>query len=357
MSVFPVMRVKEMLTRLLLGVSFLTFMAGAALAVDDAAIAGARPPAKLSAFGFFADLADQVPAAGVMPFAPATPLFTDHAEKFRFVYMPEGTSAAYDPQEVFHFPVGTALIKTFSYPAAERPGGYRHIETRLLLRQESGWHAWAYVWNDKQSDAELRIAGAKIPLTIALPNGGTKDILYAVPNKNQCKGCHAIKGEVEPIGPKARHLNHVFAYPDGKENQLTRWAAAGHLTGLPDLAKVPSVPDWLDLAAPLDARARGWLDINCAHCHRRGGPADNSGLFLTWDEKDPVALGIRKRPVAAGRGAGNLAFDIAPGDPDGSILIYRVESDEPGVMMPETGRTLTDDRAVALLREWISTMK
>jgi uncharacterized repeat protein (TIGR03806 family) len=357
MRLFPAMRVERMLTRLLLGVAFLTAMAGASLAVDDEAIASARPPAKLSAFGFFSDLTGQVPAPEVLPFAPATPLFTDHAEKFRFVYIPEGTSAAYDPQEAFHFPVGTALIKTFSYPAAEHPGGHRHIETRLLLRQESGWHAWAYVWNEDQSDADLNIVGAKIPLTIALPDGGTEDIIYAVPNKNQCKGCHAIKGEVEPIGPKARHLNHVFTYPDGEENQLTRWAAAGLLTGLPDLAKVPSVPDWLDVAAPLDARARGWLDINCAHCHRRGGPADNSGLFLTWDEKDPVALGIRKRPVAAGRGAGNLAFDIAPGNPDGSILIYRMESNEPGVMMPETGRTLTDDRAVALLREWISAMK
>lgn len=102
---------------------------------------------------------------------------------------------------------------------------------------------------------------------------------------------------------------------------------------------------------------RAWLDVNCAHCHRREGPASNSGLFLTYGESDPVALGIGKRPVAAGKGTGGRAVDIAPGDPDGSILLYRAESIEPGVMMPELGRHLADPEAVALLREWIQAMK
>lgn len=337
-------------------------MTGAAAAVNDSgvndeAIAAAKPPAKLSGFGFFADAALQVPAEGVLPFAPTTPLFTDFAEKRRFVYVPEGKSASYDAHEAFAFPVGAALIKTFAYKAADRPGGLRLVETRVLLHQEKGWQAWAYVWNDEQTEAELKIVGAKIPMTVPLPDGGTEDIVYAVPNKAQCKGCHAIDGEITPIGPKARNLNHVFAYPDAEENQLMRWASAGILTGLPDLSGVPAVPDWLDTTAPLDKRARAWLDINCAHCHRAEGAASNSGLFLTWDEKEEAALGIGKHPVAAGRGAGDLKLDIAPGDPDASILIYRVESTEPGVMMPELGRSLTDSRAVALLRDWVASME
>ena len=51
------------------------------------------------------------------------------------------------------------------------------------------------------------------------------------------------------------------------------------------------------------------------------------------------------------------AFDIDPGKPDNSILLYRVESMEPGVMMPELGRTQTDPRAVEVLREWIEKMR
>ncbi|MFN4228276.1 SO2930 family diheme c-type cytochrome [Parvibaculum sp.] len=347
----------SLLKRALLAALLLGAMTGGAAAVDDTAILAKKPPRVLSAFGFFADASRQVPAEGVILFAPRTPLFTDFAEKRRFVYVPKGKSATYDAHEAFAFPVGAALIKTFAYEAADRPGGLRLVETRVLLRQEKGWQAWAYVWNEDQSEAELKIAGAKIPMDIPLPGGGMETITYAVPNKAQCKGCHALDGEVVPIGPKARNLNHVFAYPGAKENQLTHWASAGMLTGLPDLADVPAVPDWLDETAPLDKRARAWLDINCAHCHRAEGPASNSGLFLTWDEKEPAALGIGKHPVAAGRGAGNLKVDIEPGDPDASILVYRVESAEPGVMMPELGRSLTDSRAVALLREWVAQME
>ncbi len=125
------------------------------------------------------------------------------------------------------------------------------------------------------------------------------------------------------------------------------------LSGPPAAGEAPRVPDWRDAAAPVEARARAWLDVNCAHCHRREGPASNSGLFLTYGEAEPVALGIHKRPVAAGKGTGGREFDIKPGDPDGSILLYRTESTEPGVMMPELGRHLADPEAVALLREWI----
>ena len=326
-----------------------------AAAVDETAILAKRPPEQLSAFGFFADAAAQLPAEGVLPFAPATPLFTDFAEKRRFVYMPEGKSAGYDEEEAFHFPVGAALIKTFAYPD-DSEDGLHLVETRVLLHQDSGWQAWAYVWNEDQSEAELNIAGAKIGMEIPLPDGGVKAITYAVPNKNQCKGCHAINGAVTPIGPKARNLNHAFDYGEGTENQLARWIGTGLLTGAPQPADAPSVPDWLDETAPLDARARAWLDINCAHCHRREGPASNSGLFLTWSEKDQTAYGINKRPVAAGRGSGGLHVDIAPGKPEESILLYRVVSDEPGVMMPELGRSLTDPRAVELLRDWISSL-
>jgi uncharacterized repeat protein (TIGR03806 family) len=341
--------------RLLTGLALLV-AGGPALAVDDAAILAERPPAQLSAFGFFADPAAQAPADGVVPYDLATPLFTDHALKFRFAYVPSGQAAAYDADEAFAFPAGSVLIKTFAYPAdLRRPQeDVRLLETRLLIRHAEGWNAWAYVWNEDQTDATLKIAGARIPVTLAGIGEEPVSFTYSVPNKNQCKGCHALGGEIVPIGPKARNLNRPFAYPSGTENQIAHWSAAGLLAGAPVPGDAPAVPDWRDASAPLDARARAWLDVNCAHCHRADGPAGNSGLFLGWTEDDPVKLGIGKRPVAAGRGSGDRAFDIAPGKPDESILMLRVESTEPGVMMPELGRTLAHPEAAALLRAWIA---
>lgn len=347
------------LLRALLMLGTLLFQFLPAHAVSIAAIVGDKPPRHLSEFGFFEDARTQKPAEGVVPFAINTPLFSDHALKFRFVHVPEGKAVVYNPDEAFEFPVGSALVKTFAFPADLRSPDkdVRLIETRVLLRHEDGWHAWAYLWNEEQTEAVLKIAGARVPVELTGHDGKPLTIDYAVPNKNQCKGCHSFSGEIVPLGPKARNLNGEFSYEGEPENQLSHWIAAGILKGAPKPEEAPAVPDWQDENAPLDARARAWLDVNCAHCHRREGPASNSGLFLTWHEDDPVALGIGKRPAAAGRGSGGRKFDIKPGDPDGSILLYRVESVEPGVMMPELGRSQHNPEAVELLREWIAGMR
>lgn len=342
-----------------LAFAWAVFGGGSAGAVSLDAILSDTPPKELSRFGFFADMAAQRPADGVVPFRLNTPLWSDGAVKKRFVFVPPGKQAIYDAVEAFDFPVGTALVKTFAFPADFRAPDkdLRIIETRLLLHREDGWHALAYVWNDEQSDATLKIAGARTEISTIDADGQPLSFDYAVPNRNQCKGCHALGGAITPIGPKARNINGDFAYADGVANQLDRWTALGILAGAPASSAAPSVPDFLDAAAPLEARARAWLDVNCAHCHRAEGPASNSGLFLTWGEKEPVRFGVNKRPVAAGRGSGVHQFDIVPGDPDGSILVYRVDSVEPGVMMPELGRSLRDPSAVALLRQWIAAMK
>lgn len=333
-------------------------LATPAQAVNAEAILAEKPPKLLSEFGFFADGPKQQPAEGVIPYDLNTALFSDRAEKFRFVHVPAGQAATYVADEAFEFPAGSALIKTFAFPAdlSKPDENVRLIETRVMLKRAEGWFAVAYVWNAEQTDAELKIAGAKVAVDTTL-DGRPLTINYAVPNRNQCKGCHDFNGEITPLGPKARNLNKSYPYADGEANQLARWTSAGILSGAPDPAAAPKVPDWHDASAGLDARARAWLDVNCAHCHRREGPASNSGLFLNFAEQNPVALGVGKRPVAAGRGAGDRQFDIDPGNPDNSILLYRVESTEPGVMMPELGRTLADPAAADLLRSWIAQMR
>jgi hypothetical protein len=118
------------------------------------------------------------------------------------------------------------------------------------------------------------------------------------------QGLPFLNGEIVPLGPKARNLNKDFAYPGGPETSLAHWTQAAFCRARRTRQRRRRA-GLDDEAAPLDARARAWLDVNCAHCHRREGPASNSGLFLTWGEQDPVALGIAKRPVAAGRGSGD----------------------------------------------------
>lgn len=340
---------------------FLCFGAEDAGAVNMDTVLTARPAATLSEYGLFSDAPAQTPAAGVLPYDLITPLFTDYAEKRRFVFVPKEKSAAYDASDIFAFPVGTVLIKTFAYPSdtAKANHGLHLIETRLLIHKEKGWAAYPYVWNKEQTEAALRVAGARMDIPMRRSDGTEVMARYAVPNLNQCKGCHVRGREIEPIGPSARNLNHDYAYEAGAQNQLLAWAAQGILDGLPsnDPGTLPRVPDWNDPeSGPLEERARAYLDVNCAHCDREEGPAKTSGLMLTWDEKDPARWGIHKRPVAAGRGSGGFDFAIAPGKPEESILLYRMKSAEPGIMMPELGRSLVHEEGVALIRGWIAQM-
>ncbi|MEQ8746237.1 SO2930 family diheme c-type cytochrome [Pyruvatibacter sp.] len=332
--------------------------------VNISAIADGTAPRALSGFGFFADAAAQQPATGVVPYDLITPLFTDYAEKYRFVYVPEGQSAPYNPDDVFALPVGSALIKTFAYPADMRAPDedIRLLETRVLAHTTNGWRAYPYVWNADMTDADLKPLGAKLDVAWIDTNGTSRNIRYLVPNMNQCRSCH-VKGlgrdrEMTPIGPEAKHLNHDYPYTDGPANQLTRWTQLGILTGTPDNPDdAPRVARWDDPSAPVDARARAYLDINCAHCHAPDGPAHTSGLYLDTRAANPSQYGVFKRPVAAGRGSGGHAFSIDPGSPDTSILHYRMDSDDPGIMMPELGRTTIHHEGVALIREWIAQME
>jgi uncharacterized repeat protein (TIGR03806 family) len=318
------------------------------------------PKETLSEYGFFLEnMADQQPAAGVVPYVLNTPLFSDHAEKLRFVKVPAGQSVAYNAEQVLDFPVGTTLIKTFYYPidARDPAKGRRLMETRLLLHESSGWKALEYIWNEEQTEAYLEVAGDTKAVSWIDAAGQPRQLTYSMPNLNQCKGCHNRNEKMIPIGPSVRQLNGEFVYGGVRENQLVHWQKAGILAALPALETVPKVPRWDEATdGPLEKRARAWLDINCAHCHNPEGPARSSGLFLQWQETNPTHLGILKAPVAAGRGSGGRLYSIVPGQPDKSILVYRVESTDPGEMMPELGRKTVHTEGVKLVREWIKSL-
>jgi uncharacterized repeat protein (TIGR03806 family) len=318
------------------------------------------PFEKLSQYGLFqGDAAAQRPAEGVIPYDLNSALFSDYAAKYRFVKLPPGTHATYSNDGVFDFPVGTVIAKTFVYPhdARDPSKGRRLIETRILKREPDGWVGLPYLWNEAQTDATLELAGGIVNVAWTHTAGQRRTNNYIIPNANQCKGCHKAGDAVTPIGPKARHLNRDFAYPSGTENQLEHWGRVGALVGAPTPAAAPKLAVWDDpKTGSLEARARAWLEINCAHCHNPDGPARNSGLDLLASQTNPTAYGIFKPPVAAGRGSGGREFDIVPGHPDRSILVYRIDSTDAGIMMPELGKRLVHEEGLALIREWIASM-
>ncbi len=132
---------------------------------------------KLSAYGFFkGDLAMQEPADGVIPYHLNTPLFTDYAEKLRFVKVPAGAKLQYNDSAVFDFPVGSSLIKTFYYPNDFRDPskGRRLIETRLLIHEAGGWKTLPYIWNKEQTDAILDVAGETTNIPMLMKRAGSK---------------------------------------------------------------------------------------------------------------------------------------------------------------------------------------
>ena len=325
-------------------------------AVDNDLILNEKFPKKLSEFSFFEDTHAQIPSDGVLPYELISSLFSDYSYKQRWVYIPEGKKASFRKNEVFDFPVGSALIKTFYYPIDERnlSLGKKLMETRLLLRKQNGWEAVSYAWNEDQKEAIIKKAGKTILNNWIDFKGERRSVRYRVPNKNQCKECHANNDAVMPIGPKARNLNKIYDYQDESINQLTKWIQLKYIDNIQTELNTPV--DWKDETYSLDERVRSYLDINCGHGHISTGGANSTGLYLDLTETRPTHLGINKKPVATGRGSGGHEFSISPGKAEESILLHRMISTDPGVMMPESGRSLTHSEAIEMIKDWISSM-
>ncbi|MFK7928094.1 MAG: hypothetical protein AB8H79_07880 [Myxococcota bacterium] len=292
-----------------------------------------------------------------------TPLFTDYALKSRAIYLPPGTTAGYDEDRVLDFPVGTILMKSFLFAADYRQPDkdLTLVETRLLIRHDSEWRAFPYIWDADQLDATLSPGGGvrQVPFLDAL--GDPHVSSYLVPARNQCQTCHqrredrAATSELTPLGPKARNLNrdHDYAGAIGVVNQLQHFAERGLLTGAPAAQTVPQAYRFDEIEASgvtdlsyaeLDRAARSYLDVNCGHCHHAQGRGQTSSLFLNLDNTQDLHL----RSCDSG--------PIIPGHADASSLIFRVETEQLGSMMPRFGRSVTHQRGVEMLRAWIDRM-
>lgn len=326
--------------------------------------------AELTRYNLFSEVSlnTLTPSEKGIPYDLNTALFSDYAQKERVIFLPEGTQIQYEEEKAFEFPVGTIISKTFYLPEGfQRKDGKKtkKLETRILIHQPKEWFAVSYVWNSEGTEAYISYSGENIPIQIEKEGFDKKEFIYSVPSRNQCAQCHQSYEEkaqkIVPIGPKARHLNREYEYqtPQGKvtKNQLEYMKEKGVLVGLP-LWNIPKLPKLEDETASVESRARAYLDINCAHCHNEKGAAGmNSKLVLTHNEKDLSNLGVCQTPGSAGKGGGGLRFDIVPGEPDKSILLYRAATTESGAMMPQIGRAITHKEGVEILRKWIASLE
>ncbi len=313
----------------------------------------------LSEYHFFkGEMKNLVPAEGIIPYDLNTPLFSNYAEKARFIKLPFNQKAGYSSSSVFDLPIGTVLIKNFYYFLdARNPAlGKNIIETRLLVNMNDGWHTYQYIWNKEQTEAVFEPIGDVTEVEYIDRDGKKIKTKYVIPSQPQCKGCHNRNDTIVPIGIAARHLNGNYSYSSGIQNQLEYWQQHGMIE-LPS-STIPANAVWNnEQSGTVEQRARAYLDINCGHCHNQNGPANTSGLFLDIHETNTTTLGIMKTPVAAGRGSGNLKYDIEPGKPEKSILIYRMNTTDPGFAMPEIGREQVHKEGVALISRWIKELK
>ena len=308
---------------------------------------------KLSDYRFFKDLTSQIPVDEVLPYELQSDLFSDYTHKQRFVYVPPRMKVGHEKNKVFMFPVGSVLIKTFSYQNTMSELTPQLLETRLLIHSEGGWKAVSYIWNEDQSEAYLSLVGGTIQTSFSDEDGNIRSVRYRAPNKNQCKECHQINASLTPIGPKARNMNLTLSYDDEPQNQLAKWHDLGWIDQDIDFMKMIN---YSSLNEDIEDRARAYLEINCAHCHIPGGAADTTGLYLMLEETNKKSLGFYKKPVAAGKASFNLKYSIVPKKPNQSILLRRMESMDPGIMMPESGRALKHAEGIEVISEWINSL-
>jgi glucose/arabinose dehydrogenase len=285
-------------------------------------------PKFLSRTGFYPSFPALTPLSRAIPFTPQFALWSDGADKRRFLVLPPGTSIDTSDPERWVFPVGTLVVKHFGY--TRKSGARREIETRVLQKGPEGWRFGTYVWNEQQTEATLS-DGRPVDVQVSNVRAAVPaTFTYEIPGGSQCRTCHARQADVV-IGfePVQLGTSAVRALEDAGVLSRPLDAAWPTIAGA----------DWLE------AGARGYLHANCAHCHSaEGGLATTLGFSLEHRET-PSVIGLASR-----RGRGTL---IEPGDPARSALLLMLAGSPDLPRMPPLGPHVVDLQSVALVSEWI----
>lgn len=300
-----------------------------------------QPPQILSQAGIFTDTQSLALCDGVVPYWVNSPLWSDGAEKSRWVILPPNAKVQFSEQDPWVFPLGSVFVKHFELETL--PGKMQRVETRVsVINRRGQWEGYSYAWNDLGTDATLLSSGLERKL------GDHRSWIY--PSRAQCLQCHSSwSGSV--LGLRTEQLNRTVVGEGEPKNQLEIWAQKGYFT-----AAIPAPEKWVKYAhlddpnVPLEKRVRSYLAVNCAHCHQPGSVV-RSPMDLRF--KIPLASSstLHQMPYL-----GDLDLEepeiIKPGDHSSSILWYRMNTSSTR-HMPLIGTTVTDQKAVDLIGEWI----
>jgi uncharacterized repeat protein (TIGR03806 family) len=319
-------------------------------------------PRLLSQTGAFTDLAALTPAQALMPYQVIAPLWSDGAQKGRWLAVPRGRTIAFAAEGEWGFPAGTVFVKHFAITTDERvPERQRRLETRFLVRDEAGGvYGVTYRWRADGSDAELLAGGLDEPVAVVTASGATRMQTWHYPSREECLRCHnPVAGFV--LGVSTRQLDHPSPGRPGQaaspspDNPLQRLADRGWLDHPPPASSLATLPH---LVAPdndsesLESRVRSYIDANCAFCHRPGMVG-----FANFDGRAAIPLDqanlIRGR-VIIDHGI-DRARNIMPKDPWRSMILVRLEAEDE-LRMPPLAHQRIDRSAATLLRAWIASL-
>jgi len=337
------------------------------LGLPPTAADSASSPSLLSEVGVFVDLARLEAAPGVLPYSVQSPLWSDGAQKRRWMALPSGSRVGYAEQGPWRFPEGTVFIKHFGMVLDERaPDDVLRLETRFLVAaQGGGFYGLVYKWDDEQRDARLLLDGAEEVLDIVAADGSVRQQRYTYPSQRACGACHSersgyvmgartaqLDGEYQPSVGEPSAI--AESGEDPAASQLAAWAERDVFDA--PVAEALSAHERLiplaDEAAPLEVRVRSYWDANCSSCHNEASP------FPSWDARFSTPLaeqGVLLAPPQSGAVADDVRL-IVPGDAERSLIYLRSQSEQPNVRMPPLLRNRVDDRYVELLREWIESL-
>jgi uncharacterized repeat protein (TIGR03806 family) len=342
------------------------------LAENNAAQANFDFPRKLSETGLFVSVKDHKPAAGVIPYSVNASPWADGATAERLIALPGmpkldvwTTSNAQkgNLRGNWKYPTDTVFAKTLSLEIEPgNPESSRRIETQILHYDVDTWRAYTYIWNDDQTDAVLApAAGVDKTLVIRDPSAPNqrRQQTWHVAGRTECMVCHSSRGGTV-YGFVPPQLNKRHDYGNVVADQLATLTHIG-LFDDPSTAElknpehqIETLPDPFDKDILLERRARAYLHVNCAQCHRRGGGGTAKFELLYHFKLDKLGL-VGERPS---QGAFKLhaAENVAPGDPYRSLLYYRLAKLGSG-HMPKIGSNVIDRRGLRLIHDWIAQME
>jgi uncharacterized repeat protein (TIGR03806 family) len=304
-------------------------------------------PERLSQTGLFASVADQKPAVGVISYSINAEPWEDFARAERFIAIP-GSAHVTTSANRWQFPKDSVLAKTLSIEIDEQTHRRRRVETQILHNSGSDWRAYCYEWNEEQTDAVL-LGAEGAERAYGVIDRAQQKRSWHFPSRAECLRCHnPWAGPV--LGFETAQLNKPRAYSGHVVEQLDALYHLGVCEPLVAADKRPRLADPRNRSADLTNRARAYLHVNCAHCHRANAGSSVASQMAYDLPLDQTAM-ISSRPTQGSFGI-HAAEVIAPGDPFRSVLLYRMSKFGSG-RMPYIGSQLVDADGVAMIQRWI----